>query len=88
MYIVAIAWIYVVLMMSITEQSVVAGVMTFLLYGLLPLALILYLMGVPERKRRRLRAEKAARQATMDAGNGNNNSANGSAGNGVGAKAE
>jgi hypothetical protein len=88
MYIVAIAWIYVVLMMSITEQSVVAGVMTFLLYGLLPLALILYLMGVPERKRRRLRAEKAATQATMDAGNGNNNSANGSAGNEVGAKAE
>ena len=41
MYIVAIAWIYVVLMMSMTEQSFVAGVMTFLLYGLLPLALIL-----------------------------------------------
>lgn len=87
MYIVAIAWIYVVLMMSITEQSVVAGVMTFLLYGLSPLALILYLMGVPERKRRRLRAEKAAAQAAMDAGNGNNN-VNGSAGNEVGPKAE
>jgi hypothetical protein len=66
MYIVAIAWIYVVLMMSITEQSFVAGVMTFLLYGLLPLALILYLMGVPERKRRRLRAEKAARGIAVD----------------------
>lgn len=87
MYIVAIAWIYVVLMMSITEQSVVAGVMTFLLYGLLPLALILYLMGVPERKRRRLCAEKAAAQAAMGAGNGNNNT-NDSAGNEVGAKAE
>ncbi|HEX7648643.1 MAG TPA: hypothetical protein VF450_14645 [Noviherbaspirillum sp.] len=87
MYIVAIAWIYVVLMMSITEQSVVAGVMTFLLYGLLPLALILYLMGVPERKRRRLRAEKAAAQATMDAGN-RNERASGSAGNDLGAKAE
>jgi hypothetical protein len=67
MYIVAIAWIYVVLMMSITEQSFVAGVMTFLLYGLLPLALILYLMGVPERKRRRLRAEKAMAQASAEA---------------------
>jgi hypothetical protein len=70
MYIVAIAWIYVVLMMSITEQSFVAGVMTFLLYGLLPLALILYLMGVPERKRRRMRAENSAAQAPAEhAGN-------------------
>ncbi len=58
MYIVAIAWIYVVLMMSITEASVVAGVMTFLLYGVLPLTIILYLMGAPQRKRDRQRAEK------------------------------
>ena len=62
MYIVAIAWIYVVLMMSITEQSFIAGVMTFLLYGLLPLAIILYLTGVPERKRRRQLAEKKPAQ--------------------------
>jgi hypothetical protein len=58
MYIVAIAWIYVVLMMSITEASVVAGVMTFLLYGVLPLTIILYLMGTPQRKRDRMAAEK------------------------------
>ena len=58
MYIVAIAWIYVVFMMSITEESVVAAVMTFLLYGLLPLAIILYLMGTPKRKRERQQAEK------------------------------
>ena len=58
MYIVAIAWIYVVLMMSITEDSVVAGVMTFLLYGVLPLTIILYLMGAPQRKRNRQQAEK------------------------------
>ena len=62
MYIVAIAWIYVVLMMSITEQSFIAGIMTFLLYGVLPLAIILYLMGVPERKRRREIAEKLPAQ--------------------------
>ncbi|RJF98592.1 hypothetical protein [Noviherbaspirillum saxi] len=61
MYIVAIAWIYVVLMMSITEHSVVAGVMTFLLYGVLPLAIILYLMDAPRRKRKRLEAENALR---------------------------
>lgn len=58
MYIVAIAWIYVVLMMSITEHSVTAGVMTFLLYGVLPLAIILYVMGTPQRKRNRAKAEK------------------------------
>ncbi|OWW20032.1 hypothetical protein [Noviherbaspirillum denitrificans] len=58
MYIVAIAWIYVVLMMSITEDSVVAGVMTFLLYGVLPLTIILYVMGTGQRKRNRQQAEK------------------------------
>jgi predicted DNA repair protein MutK len=63
MYIVAIAWIYVVLMMSITERSVIAGVMTFLLYGVLPLIVILYLMGTPQRKRKRLAAEISQRNA-------------------------
>ena len=58
MYIVAIAWIYVVFMMSITEESVVAAVMTFLLYGVLPLAINLYLMGTPKRNRERQQAEK------------------------------
>jgi bacteriorhodopsin len=61
MYIVAIAWIYVVFMMSITENSVVAGIMTFLLYGVLPLSIILYLMGTPQRKRDRVKAEKMLR---------------------------
>nr|WP_025915875.1 hypothetical protein [Herminiimonas sp. CN] len=51
MYIVAIAWAYVVLMMSITESSVVAGIMTLLMYGVLPLTIILYVMRAPHRKR-------------------------------------
>jgi hypothetical protein len=63
MYIVALAWIYVVFMMSITEYSVVAGIMTFLLYGVLPLAIILYLMGTPQRKRNRMRAQKSLRDS-------------------------
>ena len=61
MYIVAIAWIYVVFMMSITEQTAVAGVMTFLLYGVIPLSIVLYLMGTPKRKRNRQRAEQQRR---------------------------
>lgn len=57
-YIVAIAWLYVVLMMSLTETSFVAGVATFLFYGLLPLALFLWLVGTPQRRRNRRSADQ------------------------------
>jgi hypothetical protein len=58
-YIVAIGWLYVTFMMAITERSVVAGIMTFVFYGLLPVMVILYLGGVPQRRRARARAEAA-----------------------------
>ncbi|MBV8625630.1 MAG: hypothetical protein JO174_19285 [Herbaspirillum sp.] len=45
-------------MMSITEQSATAGVATFLLYGIFPLTVVLYLMGTPQRKRNRQKKEK------------------------------
>jgi hypothetical protein len=45
MWIVAIGWMYVVTLMAATETSVVAGVMTFLFYGMLPLSLVFYLTG-------------------------------------------
>lgn len=65
MMIVAIAWIYVVLMMALaealsTQGSVLGAVFTFLLYGVLPLSIVLYLMGSPARRRARRAAEKAA----------------------------
>ncbi|MHA6894504.1 hypothetical protein ACQUJT_10495 [Ralstonia pseudosolanacearum] len=60
MYIVAIAWLYVVLMMSLTEQSWIAGIGTFILYGVAPLALVLWLAGTPARKRRRKAQERQA----------------------------
>lgn len=60
---VAIAWVYVVLLMAMTEQSFIAGVMTFFLYCVVPLSIILYLMGTPGRKRRRQRDENALRSA-------------------------
>lgn len=66
MYIVAIAWIYVVFMMAITEQTATAGVMTFLLYGVLPLTIVLYLMGIPQRKRNRQRAEQKRMSSQPD----------------------
>jgi len=52
-YIVAIAWLYVTLLMATAETSWVAGVMTFAFYGVAPLALLLWLFGIPRRARDR-----------------------------------
>jgi len=57
MWIVALGWMYVVTLMAATEPSVVAGIMTFFGYGVLPLLLVLYLAG----SGRRRRAAQAAR---------------------------
>jgi hypothetical protein len=46
-YIVAIAWLYVTLLMAATEPSFVGGVLTFLAYGAGPLAIFLYIFGRP-----------------------------------------
>ena len=58
MYLVAIGWLYVVLMMAVAEAthsqgSVLGAVITFVLYGVLPLSVVLYIMGTPMRRRRR-----------------------------------
>ena len=66
LYLVAIAWVYVVLLMAMTEISFVAGVMTFFFYCAFPLAVILYVMGSPLRKRKRQAAEKARRLAEAE----------------------
>jgi hypothetical protein len=50
MYIVAIAWIYVTLLMAVTETNITAAILTFCLYGLAPLALLLWLIGTPKRR--------------------------------------
>ena len=68
MYLVAIAWMYVVVMMSVVEASspngtVVGAVATFLLYGALPLGIVLYILGTPARKRRRLRLDATPEEA-------------------------
>ena len=54
MYIVAIGWLYVVVLMAFTAKSFISGFMTFIWYGLLPLALLLWVVGTPSRKRKRL----------------------------------
>lgn len=74
-HIVVIAWLYVALMMAVaegmsTQGSVLGGIFTFLLYGALPIALVVYLLATPARKRaRRTReaAEDGARAAAAEA---------------------
>jgi hypothetical protein len=53
MHIAAVGWIYVVLMMSVVEESFIAGIMTLFLYGVLPVTIILYIGGTGSRRRRR-----------------------------------
>ncbi|RZT93785.1 hypothetical protein [Rivibacter subsaxonicus] len=65
MYLVAIAWLYVALMMAVVEATSVQGsllgaVFTFLLYGLAPVALLMYLFATPARRRARKLAEREA----------------------------
>jgi hypothetical protein len=69
MYIVAIAWLWVVLMMALTETGIIAGLLTFFFYGLAPLALFLWLAGTPARRRRRsMLDEEMHQQNGGDAG--------------------
>lgn len=56
MYIIAIAWLYVVVLMALTTESLLRGVLTFVGFGALPLALLLWLLGAPHRRRVRERA--------------------------------
>ena len=59
MWIVAIGWIYVVVLMAATETSVTAGVMTFLIYCMIPLSILFYLTGSKRRHARRTAAGQA-----------------------------
>lgn len=65
MWIVAIAWIYVVGLMALTETSIVAGVMTFLGYCVLPLSILFYLTGGRGRRARRERVALLATGASL-----------------------
>lgn len=80
MYIVIIGWLYVSMMMAVAEATnsngtVLGAIFTFLLYGAAPVALVVYLMRAPgRRKATKARdaaawaAQKAAASAEPDAG--------------------
>ena len=62
MHIVAIGWMFVVMLMTLVEATSPGGTLlgaaiTFVLYGVLPLSIVLYILGTPGRKRARRRAE-------------------------------
>ncbi len=76
MYLLVIAWTYVVLMMAVAEGTasngtVLGAVVTFLLYGALPMGILIYIGGTGGRRKKRkaaeaqeLEAEKAQAAAT------------------------
>ena len=68
MYLIVIGWLYVSLMMAVAEATnstgtVLGGMITFLLYGLIPTALVVYLMGSPLRRKKIQNQEAAERTA-------------------------
>lgn len=72
MHIVAVGWIFVVLLAALAEATspqgtVLGAIFTVLLWGVLPLALVLYLLGTPLRRRARRRAEGAGPAADTGA---------------------
>ena len=70
MYLVLIAWLYVVLMMAVAEATspmgtLLGAIMTFVLYGLLPMSIVGYILGTPSRKRA-IKAREMAEQAAYE----------------------
>ncbi|CAN7356128.1 hypothetical protein LJR161_002032 [Variovorax paradoxus] len=74
-HLIVIGWLYVALMMAVAEATnttgtVLGAIFTFLLYGLAPVALVVYLMGTPGRRRaireREAKAQEEARRAASE----------------------
>ncbi|UVH61214.1 hypothetical protein NWF24_19600 [Variovorax paradoxus] len=74
-HLIVIGWLYVAVMMAVAEATntngtVLGAIFTFLLYGLAPVALVVYLMGTPARRRaikqREVEAQEAARRAAAE----------------------
>ena len=73
MHLVAIGWGYVVLMMAAAEAaspngSLLGAFFTVLLYGALPLSIVMYLLRTPARRARRNAAATSAASLDPDHG--------------------
>lgn len=82
MWIVAIAWIYVVSLMALTETNFVAGFMTLFGYCVIPLSILFYITGGKRRRARRERQRansgdaEPTRSPDTPAGGGSDSSSN------------
>ena len=76
MYLVLIAWLYVTVLMAVAEAtsppgSLMGAIITFTLYGLLPMGIMGYILGTPGRKRAlhaRAMAEREAQSVEVESG--------------------
>jgi len=84
MYLVVIAWLYVTVMMALAEAtsstgSILGAIITFALYGVLPLSIVVYILGTPGRRRAihaqemAERAQEAATRATAGSASATSN---------------
>jgi hypothetical protein len=67
MHLIVIGWLYVALMMAVAEATnttgtLIGAIFTFVLYGALPVSLVVYLIRTPARKRA-IKAREAAESA-------------------------
>lgn len=72
LYLIVIAWLYVAVLMAaavaIDDQgSVFRAILTFFLYGLMPIALVVYLMSGKLRRKARAQREAQAQAALANA---------------------
>lgn len=75
LYLVAIGWMYVVLLMTVAEAlspngGVLGAVITFVFYGVLPLSILLYILGTPARRRALRARENASDSVAQPDGSG------------------
>lgn len=66
MYIIAIGWLYVTVLIAANEPSIVAGIISFLFYGLVPCSLLLWISASKVRRQRKAYRELLANQRLND----------------------
>jgi mannose/fructose/N-acetylgalactosamine-specific phosphotransferase system component IID len=76
MYLIAIAWGYVALMMALVEAtssqgSILGALITLLLYGILPISILMYCMATPHRKAARKRKEEQEARLAAESSHAN-----------------
>ena len=61
--VIVIGWLYVTLLVAANEPTIIAGIISFAFYGLLPCGLIIYFAGSKvRRERRRFKEMQAAKE--------------------------